>query len=83
MEAKIPEFDKNAGDKSIWHIINSYLNLNFNVIFASNDYLQYEPYSTIIREKGIKLINDYGVFNKEMFFDWLKYNSKILIIFYL
>ena len=83
MEAKIPRFDKNAGDKSIWHIINSYLNLNFNVIFASNDYLQYEPYSTIIREKGIKLINDYGVFNKEMFFDWLKYNSKNIDYFLL
>lgn len=83
MEAKIPEFDKNAGDKSIWHIINSYLNLNFNVIFASDDYLQYEPYSTVIREKGIKLINDFGVFNKEMFFDWLKYNSKNIDYFLL
>lgn len=83
MEAKIPEFDKNAGDKSIWHIINSYLNLNFNVIFASNDYLQYEPYSTIMREKGIKLINDYGVFNKEMFFDWLKFNAKNIDYFLL
>lgn len=83
MEAKIPEFDKNAGDKSIWHIINSYLKLNFNVIFASDDYLQFEPYSTIIREKGIKLINDFGVFNKEMFFDWLKYNSKNIDYFLL
>lgn len=83
MEVRIPEFDKSAGDKSIWHIINSYLNLNFNVIFASNDYLQYEPYSTIMREKGIKLINDFGVFNKEMFFDWLKYNSKNIDYFLL
>lgn len=83
MEAKIPEFDKNAGDKSIWHIINSYLKLNFNVIFASDDYLQFEPYSTIIREKGIKLINDYGVFNKEMFFDWLKFNAKNIDYFLL
>lgn len=83
MEAKIPEFDKNAGDKSIWHIINSYLNLNFNVIFASNDYLQYEPYSTIMREKGIKLINDFGVLSKNMFFDWLKYNSKNIDYFLL
>lgn len=83
MEAKIPEFDKNAGDKSIWHIIKSYINMGFNVIFASNDYLQYEPYSTIIREKGIKLINDYGVFNKEMFFDWLKFNAKNIDYFLL
>lgn len=83
MEAKIPEFDKNAGDKSIWHIIKSYINMGFNVIFASNDYLQYEPYSTIMREKGIKLINDYGVFNKEMFFDWLKFNAKNIDYFLL
>ena len=83
MEAKIPEFDKNAGDKSIWHIINSYLNLNFNVIFASDDYLQFEPYSTIMREKGIKLINDFGVLSKNMFFDWLKYNSKNIDYFLL
>lgn len=83
MEAKIPEFDKNAGDKSIWHIINSYLKLNFNVIFASDDYLQYEPYSTIMREKGIKLINDFGVFSKNMFFDWLKFNAKNIDYFLL
>lgn len=83
MEVRIPEFDKSAGDKSIWHIINSYLNLNFNVIFASDDYLQFEPYSTIMREKGIKLINDYGVFNKEMFFDWLKFNAKNIDYFLL
>lgn len=83
MEAKIPEFDKNAGDKSIWHIINSYLNLNFNVIFASDDYLQFEPYSTIMREKGIKLINDFGVFSKNMFFDWLKFNAKNIDYFLL
>lgn len=83
MEAKIPEFDKNAGDKSIWHIINSYLKMNFNVIFAPDDYLQYEPYSSIMREKGIKLINDFGVFNINMFFDWLKYNAKNIDYFLL
>lgn len=83
MEAKIPEFDKNAGDKSIWHIIKSYINMGFNVIFASDDYLQFEPYSTIMREKGIKLINDFGVFSKNMFFDWLKFNAKNIDYFLL
>lgn len=83
MEAKIPEFDKNAGDKSIWHIIKSYINMGFNVIFASDDYLQYEPYSTVMREEGVKLINDFGVFSKNMFFDWLKFNAKNIDYFLL
>lgn len=76
IEYKIPEFDKNAGDKSIWHIINTYLKMGFKVIYVPNDYRPFEPYSKIMRDMDIDFINDFSVFNRKMFKVWLKYWAK-------
>lgn len=76
IESKTPEFDKNAGDKSIWHIINTYLKMGFKVIYVPNDYRPFEPYSKIMRDMGIDFINDFSVFNRKMFKAWLKYWAK-------
>lgn len=76
IESKTPEFDKNAGDKSIWHIINTYLKMGFKIIYVPNNFCPFEPYSKIMRDMGIDFINDFSVFNRKMFKAWLKYLAK-------
>lgn len=76
IESKTPEFDKNAGDKSIWHIINTYLKMGFKIIYVPNNFCPFEPYSKIMRDMGIDFINDFSVFNRKMFKVWLKYWAK-------
>lgn len=76
IESKTPEFDKNAGAKSIWHIINTYLKMGFKIIYVPNNFCPFEPYSKIMRDMGIDFINDFSVFNRKMFKAWLKYLAK-------
>lgn len=71
IEHAIPQYDKNAGDLTIYQYIKLFLSLNFNVVFIPDNREPIEPYTKEIKLMGVKVID--GYFNFE---GWIKSNGK-------
>ena len=73
IDRSIPQFDKDAGSKSIHHWLRLFKYLGFDVTFIGDDFLTLEPYTTILSEMGINIL--IGNYYAENFNNWLKNNG--------
>lgn len=70
----VPQFDKDAGSRTTFQYLEAFIELGMNVKFLGNDFYKYEPYTTILQQKGIEVI--YGSYYAKNYEKWLLDNVK-------
>jgi glycosyltransferase involved in cell wall biosynthesis len=72
----VPHFDKDAGSRTVFQLLELFIKLGFNVIFIGDDFIKHEPYTTILQQRGIKVL--YGKYYYKNWKKWIKYNGKYI-----
>ena len=70
----VPQFDKDAGSRTTYQYLEAFTELGMNVKFMGDNFYKYEPYSTILQQKGIEVI--YGSYYAKNYQKWLLENEK-------
>lgn len=70
----VPNFDKDAGGRCSFMYLKLFNEIGLQVTFLGDDFKKYEPYTTILQQKGIEVL--YGDWYKLNFGIWLKQNLK-------
>lgn len=70
----VPQYDFNAGGKTLISYINIYQKLGYEVKFLPDDFLKREPYTTNLEKKGVEVL--YGKFWKKNYTTWLYKNKE-------
>ncbi|MEO7523299.1 MAG: glycosyltransferase family 2 protein, partial [Ferruginibacter sp.] len=77
----VPEFDKDAGSKSIFQYLELYVSLGLHVVFIGDNFFQSEPYTTILQQMGIEVL--YGEYYKENWKKWVLTNQDFIDFIFL
>ena len=72
----VPQYDKDAGSRTIFHYIKLFLNIGFNIKFIDDTFCKNEPYTTILEQLGIEVL--YGFYYSKNWKLWLKNNAKYI-----
>lgn len=70
----VPEFDKDAGSKTVYQYLELLVSLDLNVKFLGDNFYQEEPYVTILQQMGIEVL--YGPWYKENWKKWILENNE-------
>lgn len=70
----IPKFDKDSGSRCSFLYLKLFNEIGLQVSFLADDFKKYEPYTTILQQKGIEVL--YGDWYEHNFEKWLKQNLK-------
>ena len=70
----VPQFDKDAGSRTVYNYLNIFVELGYNVKFLGENFYQSEPYTTILQKKGIEVL--YGPWYANNYDSWLESNGK-------
>jgi len=76
IDRSVPQFDKDAGSRSAYHWLKLFINLGFNVIFLGDDFLDKEPYTSILNSFGIEILS--GNYFLNNWKQWLNDNGQNL-----
>jgi len=52
----VPQFDKDAGSKTVFQYLKLFVSLNLNVKFIGDNYYRHEPYTTVLQQMGIEVL---------------------------
>jgi GT2 family glycosyltransferase len=52
----VPEFDKDAGSKTVFQYLKLFVSLNCNVKFLGDNFYRHEPYTTMLQQLGIEVL---------------------------
>jgi len=77
----VPHFDKDAGSRTVFQLLELFVKLGFNVIFIGDDFIKHESYTAIIEQANIKVL--YGKYYYKNWKKWIKYNGKYIDYFFL
>lgn len=72
----VPEFDKDAGSKTVFQYLELLVALNFNVKFLGDNFYQAEPYTTILQQMGIEVL--YGKWYNDNWKNWIQTNKAFI-----
>lgn len=81
IDYSVPTFDKSAGSRCSFMYLKLFKEIGLQVTFLGDDLKIYEPYTTILQQKGIEVL--YGNFYKKNLRIWLKNNLKYFNYVYL
>jgi GT2 family glycosyltransferase/2-polyprenyl-3-methyl-5-hydroxy-6-metoxy-1,4-benzoquinol methylase len=70
----VPQFDKDAGSRTTFQYLEAFTELGLNVKFLGDDFYKYEPYTSILQQKGIEVL--YGNHYAKNIEEWLHNNAK-------
>lgn len=77
----VPEFDRDAGSRSMHEYIKLFQSMNFHVILAPDNFIRTERYAEVYQQMGVEVL--YGEWNIEKWRQWLTDNSEELDLFFL
>lgn len=72
----IPQYDRDAGSKTIWSYINFFVKKGFNVKFLGDSFLTIEPYYTELQQMGVEILCN--GFRNQQWKKWLEENGKYI-----
>lgn len=72
----VPEYDKDAGSKSVFQYIELFLSLGLQVKFIGDNFFQSEPYTTILQQMGVEVL--YGEWYKNNWKNWIQTNHEFI-----
>jgi len=52
----VPQFDKDAGSKTVFQYLKLFVSLNMNVKFIGDNFYRHEPYTTVLQQLGIEVL---------------------------
>ncbi|WP_431211969.1 glycosyltransferase [Puia sp. P3] len=76
----VPHFDKDAGSRTTFQLLNLFVRLNYNVKFIGDNFYKHEPYTTILQQMGIEVL--YGEYYRDNWKQWIINNKKYIDYFY-
>jgi glycosyltransferase involved in cell wall biosynthesis len=77
----VPHFDRDAGSRSTFHIIQLFVKMGLKVIFFGHDFLRHEPYTSQLQQLGIEVL--YGTWIKNQINEWITNNSHFIDYFFI
>jgi glycosyltransferase involved in cell wall biosynthesis len=72
----VPQFDKDAGSRTVFQYIKLFVNLGFNVKFIGDNFYKHEPYTAILEQMGVEVL--YGVYYAQNWKTWVEVNGKYI-----
>jgi O-antigen biosynthesis protein len=72
----VPEFDKDAGSRTVFQYLEILVELGYNVKFLSDNFYKSEPYTTILQQKGIEVLH--GSFYANNWQQWILDNQQFI-----
>jgi len=70
----VPQFDKDAGSRNVFHYLSFFVNNGFNVKFIGDNFKKHESYSGILEQMGIEVL--YGPYYKYNWKKWIRENGQ-------
>ena len=70
----IPQFDKDAGSRTVFQYLKLFTSRGFNVKFIGDNFYQHEPYTTVLQQMGIEVL--YGPECAAHWKDWVLENGE-------
>ena len=52
----VPQFDKDAGSKTVFQYLKLFVSLDMNVKFIGDNFYRHEPYTTVLQQLGIEVL---------------------------
>ncbi|MEO8770335.1 MAG: glycosyltransferase [Ferruginibacter sp.] len=71
-----PEYDKDAGSKTVFQYLGLLVSLGLNVKFIGDNFLKQEPYTTALQQMGIEVLN--GDYYKHNWKTWIQTNKEYI-----
>jgi GT2 family glycosyltransferase/2-polyprenyl-3-methyl-5-hydroxy-6-metoxy-1,4-benzoquinol methylase len=68
----VPQFDKDAGSRTVFQYLKLFVSLDFNVKFIGDNFYRHEPYTTVLQQMGIEVL--YGPWYWNHWQKWIKNN---------
>lgn len=72
----VPQYDKDAGSRTVFQYINLFVKKGFNVKFIGDNFYRHEPYTSVLQQLGVEVL--YGPDYKEKWQEWIKINSEFI-----
>jgi len=72
----VPQYDKDAGSRTIYQYLKLFTNAGFNVKFIGDNFFKHEPYTSILEQMGIEVL--YGLYYSQNWKRWLETNGKYI-----
>ncbi len=72
----VPQFDKDAGSKTIYQYLKMFVENGYVVKFIGDNFFQHEPYTTILQQMGIEVL--YGPWYAQHWQEWISDNQKYI-----
>ena len=69
----VPEYDKDAGSKTVFQYLELLVSLGLNVKFIGDNFLKKEPYTTTLQQMGIEVLT--GDYYKHNWKNWILTNK--------
>ncbi len=69
----VPEYDKNAGDRSMFGYIQLFAAMGYHVVFIGDDFEAKEPYLSALAEMGVTVLA--GEYYASHWRDWIAQNA--------
>jgi len=70
----VPQWDKDAGSRTTFQYLEVFTELGLNVKFLGDNFYKYEPYTSILQQKGIEVL--YGNHYAKHVENWLLTNGQ-------
>jgi GT2 family glycosyltransferase/ubiquinone/menaquinone biosynthesis C-methylase UbiE len=77
----VPQFDKDAGSRTTFQLLQLFTKLNYNVKFIGDNFFRHEPYTTHLQQMGIEVL--YGVWYRDHWQEWISENREYIDFVYI
>lgn len=77
----VPTFDKDAGSRTTFQILQLFVSHNYNVKFIGDNFSKMEPYTTHLQQMGIEVL--YGDYYRLNWQEWILKNKDYIDFFYI
>ena len=72
----VPQFDKDAGSRTVFLYIKLLVELGYNVKFIGDNFYRHEPYTSILQKMGVEVL--YGPYYAQNYLSWLSENGQFI-----
>ena len=72
----LPQFDKDAGSRTMWAYVCFFVNQGFSVKFIGDNYCPHEPYQTLMQQMGVEVLT--GLWMSDNWEAWLENNGRYI-----
>ena len=70
----VPQFDKDAGSRTVYQYLQLFVNTGFHVKFIGDNFYQHQPYTKMLQQMGVEVL--YGPYYAEHWQEWLQENGQ-------